>query len=152
MRCRHLDRRDLAALVDDGELLGDLEPGRAGDGDLQLQLALAVRGDPQLGAHGPVHGRIVTRPGRTLAIGARAPALRRTEAFSGQGSGQGEEELLQLLDVDAVDAITCGEALLETTRDDGEAGLVEGPGDRGHLGDESSQSRPSSSMRSTPSS
>src|SRR6476619_3510596 len=52
-------------------------------------------------------------------------------------SREREEEFLHLLHVDAVDTVAArGQALLETARDNGEAGLVEGLGDGGELGND----------------
>ncbi len=51
-----------------GKLFGDLQARRASDGNLQFYLALAVGSDSQLGAHGSVHGTILTRGSLAVVI------------------------------------------------------------------------------------
>ena len=67
-------------------------------------------------------------------------------------SGEGEEELLHLLDVDAVEVVVLGEALLEAGGDDGAPSPVEGLETAASWVTTSSQSRPASSILRTPAS
>jgi hypothetical protein len=57
VRGGYLDSVELDVPMNYRELFGDLQARRVSDGNLKFYLALAVGSDPQLGAHGSVHGR-----------------------------------------------------------------------------------------------
>src|SRR5687768_11968447 len=71
----------------------------------------------------------IARMASTLLMPDNLVASPDRTAWPSTRSGQRQEQLLQLGPVDAV-LVTGADALLETGGDDGEAGLVQGPGDR----------------------
>jgi len=68
VRGGYLDSGELDVPMNYRKFFGDLQARRVSDGNLKFHLALAVGSDPQLGAHGSVHGRILTRGHRVVVI------------------------------------------------------------------------------------